>query len=251
MRAGRASYDVNGHVLPSFRRRGIGRTLLRAGLRRVADRAAVEDPPGSAERPAHIRGFAEESEVGHKAILEAEGFEPIRYFFHMRRPTLDDIPDAPLPDGLEYRPVRPEEHRAIIEAEYEAFKDHWEARDFSEQAFESLFKMSDVDTSLWVVAWDGDQVAGVVENWIWRDENERLGVARGWLDHISVRRPWHRRGLGRAMTAQALRRLREVGMTDAMLGVDADNPTGALGLYEGVGFEVDQRATAYGRAIEG
>jgi len=34
-------------------------------------------------------------------------------------------------------------------------------------------------------------------------------------------------------------------MTDAMLGVDADNPTGALGLYEGLGFEVGQRATAY------
>jgi mycothiol synthase len=251
MRAGRASYDVNGHVLPAVRRRGIGRSLLRAGLRRAAERAAVEDPPGSSERPAHIRGFAEETEVGHRAILEAEGFEPIRWIFRMRRATLADIPEAPLPDGLEFRPVRAEDHRAIVEAEYEAFRDHWEARDFSEASFEALFRMSDIDTSLWVVAWDGDQVAGVVENWIWRDENERLGVARGWLDHISVRRPWRRRGVGRAITAQALRRLAGAGMAEAMLGVDAENPTGALGLYEGLGFEVDQRATIYGRAIDG
>ena len=91
--------------------------------------------------------------------------------------------------------------------------------------------------ALWVVAWDGDEVAGVVQTWIWPEENERLGVKRGWLEHISVRRPWRRRGLGRALTAESLRRLRDAGMDDAMLGVDSENPTGALGLYEGLGFE--------------
>jgi len=40
-------------------------------------------------------------------------------------------------------------------------------------------------------------------------------------------------------------------MTDAMLGVDADNPTGALGLYEGLGFEVDQRSQVYRRPLVG
>ena len=70
-------------------------------------------------------------------------------------------------------------------------------------------------------------------------------MARGWLEHISVRRPWRGRGLGRALTAEGLRRLRAAGMTEAMLGVDAENPTGALGLYERLGFEVHQRTTAY------
>ena len=78
-----------------------------------------------------------------------------------------------------------------------------------------------------------------------------LGVERGWLEHISVRRAWRRRGLGRAITAEALRRVAAAGMTDAMLGVDAENPTGALGLYEGLGFEVDHRSMAYRRSIEG
>ena len=99
---------------------------------------------------------------------------------------------------------------------------------------------------MWVVAWEGDEIAGVVQNWIFPDENEKLGVARGWIEHISVRRPWRRRGLGRAITAESLRQLKAAGMTDAMLGVDAENPTGALGLYEGLGFEVYQRSIAYG-----
>ncbi len=36
-------------------------------------------------------------------------------------------------------------------------------------------------------------------------------------------------------------------MTEAMLGVDAESPTGALGLYEGLGFEVHMRSIAYHR----
>src|SRR5689334_20893504 len=87
----------------------------------------------------------------------------------------------------------------------------------------ATFAKSQLDTDLWVVAWDGDQVAGVVQNWIWPEENETLGVKRGWLEHVSVRRPWRRRGLGRAITKLSLERFREAGMTDAMLGMDTQN----------------------------
>ena len=66
----------------------------------------------------------------------------------------------------------------------------------TESDFTTTFARPELDTDLWVVAWDGDQIAGVVQNWIWPEENERLGVKRGWLEHISVRRPWRRRGLG-------------------------------------------------------
>ena len=39
-------------------------------------------------------------------------------------------------------------------------------------------------------------------------------------------------------------------MEEAMLGVDADSPTGALSLYESLGFEVDQRSVAWRRSLE-
>ncbi|HEX7346020.1 MAG TPA: GNAT family N-acetyltransferase [Candidatus Limnocylindrales bacterium] len=246
LRAGKPMYDLHGDVAPDWRRRGIGRALLHENVRRARERAEEAGDPS----PITVRGFAEVTEVGHRALLETEGFHINRWFFLMRRPTLDDIPDAPLPAGIELRPVREADHRAIFDAEFEAFRDHWQPHDYDEAEFESLYKKADIDTDLWVVAWDGDEIAGVVQNWIWTDANERLGVKRGWLEHISVRRPWRRRGLGRAITAEALRKLRSAGMTDAMLGVDAENPTGALGLYEGLGFEVEQRASAYVRTVE-
>ncbi len=246
VRDGVPMFHVIGHVLPTYRRRGIGRALLALNLRRAAERAALE-PKGA---PVQVEAFAEETETGHRAILAAAGFETVRHFFLMRVPSLDDIPDAPLPDGIEVRPVTTDHHRPIFDAEAEAFKDHWGHREQGDDLFRTMYAKPELDTSLWVVAWDGDEIAGVVQNWIWPAENERLGVKRGWLERISVRRPWRRRGLGRAITAEALRRLRDAGMEDAMLGVDSENPTGALSLYEDVGFRVHSSAAAYRLPME-
>ncbi len=210
-------------------------------LRRAAERGVAEPVGRSVEARAHV----EESQTGHERLLEATGFEPVRWYFDMRRSNLKDVPDAPLPDGLVFRPVSEDLHRAIWDADNEAFLDHWQPRVRTDEEFASLFAAADLDTSLWVVAWDRDQIAGVVQAWIWKDENAQLGVQRGWLEHISVRRPWRRRGLGQAITAEALRRLRAAGMQEAMLGVDAESPTGALRLYEGLGFQVFSRSTAY------
>ncbi len=245
VRDGVVVYDLWGHVHPDVRRRGLGRALLRENLRRTAERAAGE-PAGEV---VEIRSHAQEDEIGNRALLDAHGLEPIRWFFLMRRPTLDDIPDAPLPDGLEFRPVTSDQHRAIFDAEVEAFRDHWSSREKTDEDFDRTFAREELTTDLWVVAWDGEEIAGVVQNWIWPEENATIGVARGWLEHISVRRPWRRRGLGRAITAEALRRLAAAGMTEASLGVDAENPTGALGLYEGLGFEVRQRWLTYRRSL--
>jgi len=246
MRDGVAVYELWGTMVPEVRRRGLGRALIRENIRRATERAAAE-PAGQA---AELRGGAQEIEVGHRALLESHGFEPIRWFFGMRRPTLADIPSAPLPDGLEFGPVTVEQHRAIFDAEREAFRDHWSSREQTDEDFMFIFGRPELRTDLWVVAWDGDEIAGVVQTWIYPEENVTLGVERGWLEHISVRRPWRRRGVGRAITAEALRRVAAAGMTDAMLGVDAENPTGALGLYEGLGFEVDHRSMTYRRSIE-
>jgi ribosomal protein S18 acetylase RimI-like enzyme len=214
-------------------------------LAHVRRRASREDPL----TPVDLEAFSEDSEVGHRAVLAAAGFEAVRHFFLMRRLGLDDIPVAPLPDGLEIRPVTEDHWRAILVAENEAFRDHWGHREMTESKYQATFTRSELDTGLWVVAWDGDEIAGVVQNWIWPEENERLGVKRGWLEHISVRRPWRRRGLARAITAASLVKLREAGLDEGMLGVDSENPNGALGLYEGLGFAVRSRAAAYKRPL--
>lgn len=246
LRDGTLVFELSGRVLPGYRRRGIGRALLDANIHRARERAAA-DRSGA---PMALGAFVDEGETGARALLEGAGFEIVRHFFLMRRSGLASVDEPSLPDGLELRPVQPEAYRAIFEAEAEAFRDHWGHREPTEDDFRLTFEHPDLDTDLWAVAWDGDRVAGVVQTWVWTEENEALGVSRGWLERISVRRPWRRRGLGAALTAAAMLRLRDRGIEEAMLGVDAANPTGALGLYERLGFVVTKRDAAYRRPID-
>ncbi len=184
-------------------------------------------------------------------VLLARGYKPVRYSFVMVRPDLEDLPDAPLPDGLEVRDVRPDQLRTIFDAEVEAFRDHWGASVPTEADYRQF--LSDPvqgDHTLWNVAWDGDQVAGMVRGYINEEENQSFGRKRGWVENISVRRPWRRRGLARALIGASIRTLRERGMTEGGLGVDTENPTGALQLYQSCGFVTRLSKAMYRKPLD-
>ncbi|HEY8636432.1 MAG TPA: GNAT family N-acetyltransferase, partial [Candidatus Limnocylindrales bacterium] len=216
------SHHVEGWVSPAFRRRGLGRALLHWAEARAREVALVDGRTG--ERS--LGSWPDEAQAGAVALYESEGYAIVRYGFMMVRDLTEPIPELPLPDGLELRPVEPVDHRRIWDADVEAFRDHWDPGERTDADFEGWFASPELDTGLWRVAWDGDEVAGSVMNFIYPAENETLGQQRGWLDHVSVRRPWRRRGLASALIAASMRALRDVGMTDAALGVDAENPSG-------------------------
>jgi mycothiol synthase len=248
---GSRNYLTNGEVDPDLRGRGIGRAILRHLIRHHQARSARDAAQESAD-PAvdrRLESWAFESQARRRRLLESEGFRTVRWFFEMLRPDLEEIDDLPLPEGLEVRPVLPAVHRAIWAADTEAFRDHWGGVDDSDSAFDRHFSGSEFRPELWRVAWDGDQVAGVVMNRIMTTFNEQTGARRGEVAGVSVRRPWRGRGLARALVSQSLDALRDAGMTSAVLGVDAENPTGALGVYEANGFVVNQRGLNLRRPI--
>jgi ribosomal protein S18 acetylase RimI-like enzyme len=244
---GGVDYTVGGEVDPAFRGRGIGRAVLRHNIRHQQARGAQDAmrdataDEAAAPRERRLESWAMESQPRRRRLLESEGFEVVRWFFEMLRPDLDRIDPLPMPEGVEVRPVVPEDHRAIWAADAEAFRDHWGGVDDSENAFDLFFSGKDFRPELWRVAWEGDQVAGVVMNRIQTTYNEQTGERRGLIAGVSVRRPWRGRGLARSLVAQSLEALRDAGMTSAVLGVDAENPTGALGVYEANGFVVERR----------
>ncbi|CAN5623234.1 GNAT family N-acetyltransferase [soil metagenome] len=240
-------YRLHGAVLPQWRRRGIGRALLAESERYLRELAATHDTP----RQKVFGSWSGEHQAGDIALLTANGYGEVRWFFTMTRPTLDDTPDVPLPDGIEVREVTASDTKAVWEADVDAFQDHWGGFDPSEEAMRRFMDEPWFDPSMWVIAFDGDEIAGGVLNGIYPEENETLGLRRGWLDSVFTRRRWRRRGLARALIARSLVKLRERDMTSAVLGVDADNPTGAFGLYESGGFVVSERATAWRKPLQG
>jgi mycothiol synthase len=244
LRAEVAVYITNGMVHPAYRRRGLGRAILGHNESRLREIAAGHEDAGGREFGAWIG----DREAGVRELLEGAGYRPVRRFFAMIRGNLDTLPEAPVPDGIELRSLAPENWRAVHDASNEAFRDHWDHHEATEADFGAFFKVKDLAPDLSRIAWEGDEVAGSVITFVWTTENEKLGVHRAWLERVSVRRPWRRRGLARAMIVSSLAAIREAGLDAALLGVDSESLTGALALYESLGFTVHDTGTAFRKA---
>ena len=219
------------HLQPDWRGRGIRRAMLghcEARAREVATTLPKE-------KPKQLSTWLCEDEKALITLLEAEGHSPARYFFEMVRDLREPIEDRPFPEGLEVRPVPEEDHRKVFFAASEALKDHWAGREWTEEDYQEFMDDPIIDPALWVVAYDGDEVAGTVLNWVHVEENERLGRKWGYTEIITVRRPYRGKGLAKALITRSMVMLKELGMEVANLGVDTENPSGALGLYTGLG----------------
>lgn len=228
-------YRSFGNIRPDFRRKGLGKALLAYNQDRLREIAEENDHP--LDTPHFFESWSGNTMPNTNTLLEKDGYRAERYFFEMIRPIEKSIPEVTMPEGLEVRPVKKEDLRAIWEATDEAFRDHWGYVAGTEEDYQRFLNSPDNKPELWKVAWDGDEVAGMVLNNVFEEENKKFNRKRGWTDPICVRRPWRRRGLASSLIAQSINMFREMSFTDTALGVDTDNPSGALNLYKRMGYE--------------
>ena len=91
------------------------------------------------------------------------------------------------------------------------------------------------------------------QNYTWRpvqyEENARTGRQEANLRGVAVLRPWRKRGVASALISASLSRMRAAGLEYAGLGVDVDSPTGALGVYEKLGFVPVCRSVVFDKPI--
>jgi mycothiol synthase len=245
--SGALELQISMSCLPEPDLAGVAARLLDWAVARGRQLATGQPP----EQARWFAAWCSDGETWTRDALTTAGFAPERHFKLLVRPRLDDLaPPPPLPAGLEVKPAEPAHRRGVWEADVEAFRDHWGTPDTSEAAFERFVQESAQRLDLWQVAWAGDEVAGHVLVAVDEDENAALGVSRGWLESVAVRRPWRRRGLATALVVRALHALRDAGYESAVLGVDVANPQDALDLYRRVGFEIASSATAYRRPFD-
>ena len=161
----------------------------------------------------------------------------------MIRPSLDDIPDLPLPDGLEMRPALPEHYRSIWASVDETSQDEW---GYTGGDYETwLNNMPHFQPHLWQIAWDiaTQQVAGHGLTFIDHEQNEKFNRKRGYTEGIRVGQAWRRRGLARALIACSLQAQNATGMTESAPAVDSENVSTCL--HESCDFRVVNRDTIY------
>jgi mycothiol synthase len=238
-------YYALGWIKPEWRRKGLGTAILKHNERHIR-KIATEHP---AEAQKYFQNDHEGQQVGVAALLKANGYQEVRWGYRMTRPTGDPLPEAPLPPGMKVRPVTEADIRPIWEAAHEAFSESWGFAPATEEGYQRWISGLYFDPSLWKVAWDGKQVAGMVLNFVDTDYNREYGIQRGWTDPICVRKPWRRRGLARALLVQSIEMFRQMCFDETALGVDTQNPNHALDLYAGVGYKMIREGITYRKPL--
>jgi GNAT superfamily N-acetyltransferase len=219
------------YVHPDRQGRGAGSLLLDWAERTATGAGAHGIRSGTAA--ADARG---------KQLLERRDYRYIRSFYRMSI-DLDEVPPPPeWPPGFAVA-LETGEDRLVYEALEESFEDHWghESRGFEEwMASNGPFD----DRLCYLVRDDsGTVVAAQV------CDEDRWGVA--WVSILGVRQPWRRHGLGEALLRQAFHDLAERGRMRIVLGVDAENTTGATRLYTRVGMAVSSQDDVYEKPVPG
>ena len=190
------------------------------------------------------RGYAPSEDTVAAAAYRDAGFEVIRHSFQMRI-ELDACPAEPVfPTGIEVRPMREGEEERIHAAHMETFAELW---GFHEQTYEQWRVWQRDRTSfnpeLWYLALEGDELAGFALCAPAHSGEPDFG----WVELLGVRPAWRRRGLGEALLRHSFREMYARGFTRIGLGVDAENATGAVKLYERVGMHQVRRNDTWER----
>jgi ribosomal protein S18 acetylase RimI-like enzyme len=173
--------------------------------------------------------------------LERRGFRTIRHALRMAIDLTEPTAEPAWPADLEVRSFRAGDARRLYEAQQEAFQDVWEPVGATfEEWSHWLLEAPWFDPELWLLALDRDEIAGFAIC------HARSGdPATGSIRLLGVRRPWRRRGLGRALLLHSFAELRRHGFRRGGLGVDAESITGAHELYESAGMHVEARFDVY------
>ncbi|MDQ5825156.1 MAG: GNAT family N-acetyltransferase [Chloroflexota bacterium] len=238
---GRLAYYIH----PDVAQTGLADEIVAWAETRLREHAAGSGLPGT------LYSGAQESYTSKREALERNGFTIARYFFVMHRALDEPLEGPQLPEGFTLSNVA--EHPDIdryVEMHNLAFIDHWGFHPLLPERRAHLLKDPQYkpEGGLLALASDGT-FAAYADCYIDAGHNERAGKSEGWIGTLGTRRGYRKMGLGRAMLLAALQWLKRQGLQTGVLDVDAENPTGALRLYESVGFHTVKTEVVYSKGV--
>ena len=209
--------------------------------------AAMEARAGELAAPAAIvKSSAPSVDDLAADALRARGYELFRHSFQMRLDLRNELEAPNWPDGITVRSFQPGcDDEVIYEVVQETFADGFEYVRQTYEKWRAYAFLGAHDPSLWFLAEDGAEVAGIcLCRSEWAGDTDL-----GWVNDLGVRRPWRRKGLGLALLMHSFAELHARGNRQVGLGVDGLNPTGAVRLYERAGMHVARRWDQYKKQL--
>jgi mycothiol synthase len=245
-------FFLRGIVHPDWRRQGIGTQVMEH-----LEQHVQEQLDEATNQTIYCSARTRLESEGRQALFRKMGYKLVRYFFDMECPLQEEgvplkLAKPTYPPGITVQTMaeRPA-LRAVWQATDEAFLDHWGHMDTSFEQWQHWTSYPHHQPELWFAAWDTekDEVAGVCLNGIDPEHNTRMQREEGWVYVLAVRQPCRRQGLGTALLLEGLGALQRAGVEYGMLGVDTENLTGALRLYERVGFRPTKKSAAFRKVL--
>lgn len=233
-------------VHPDHQNRGIGARLLDITDSRIIERTQTEAKP---DMPLHVLRAASPGDYYAIKLLSDKGYREIRTFYTMQIDLHQPVEVPRLPEGIQLRPFdRERDAHAVHEAHQESFQDHWNHRTNTYDEWKPYtLNHPDGDPSMWLIAWDGDEVAGLAIN----RTHDSDHPDEAWISVLGVRRAWRKRGLGLALLKQSFALFQQRGYKSAALGVDGSSLTNAVALYERAGMKIQQQRLVYRKMLRG
>jgi len=231
-------------VRPDLVGSGIGEPLLAWAEQRGQTTLRLAEPDLRVSLHASAAGVNEPMQ----RTFERAGWTQERIFWTMEIDLGEEPPAVPaLPAGVAIRSaVAGEDEPAIHAAEVEAFADHFGYIPRSyEEWLRFATKVFPYDPSLWFLAVEDDQVAGMALCLI--EAPGRPDV--GWVATLGVRPAWRGKGVGLTLLKHAFAELHRRGLRKVGLGVDSQSLTGATRLYERAGMHVAREQRSYERVL--
>jgi mycothiol synthase len=229
---------ADGYVHPDFQGLGIGTELV--SLMGARARELVDLAPQGAQ--VVLENSVLQSDLAARNILESADYSLARGFWRMAIDFKEPPSPPDWPFAIAPRTFVPGMERAVFDAVEEAFQDHWGHTPQAFAEWTERTRRESFDPSLWFLAMDGDDIAGVALCRL-RPDNS------AWVNTVAVRRPWRKRGLATALLQEAFGELYQRGVYTAALGVDAESLTGATRVYERAGMHVTLRVATYQKIL--
>ena len=227
------SVEVNLVVDPAARRGGAGRALAEAVLESFADAEVTAWSHGNHPAAAHL--------------AEALGFARIRDLWVMRRPLSEDhpLPEIVPAGGIVVRPFRPgQDEDAFLALNAEAFAGHPEQGAMTRADLDQRMAEPWFDPAGFFVAEPEDaprnEANEIVDSpsllgFHWTKVHQDEDPPVGEVYVVGVSPAAQGRGLGKVLTLTGLHHLRDRGLGEVILYVEADNEP-AVAVYAGLGF---------------
>ena len=229
---GRFDVDLEGRVRPDLRGQGIGRALLAWQL----DRGAAVHAERQPQAPGALRVEVPGTLPCLEGLVRRAGLEPERWFREMRRP-LTDLPEKRPVDRVDLVPFSWDRDDEVRRAHNAAFTRHHGSSERDAEAWQSLFTgQRSFRADLSRLAMTDGAVTGYVLAYVFEADTAARGAREVSLGQIGVLPDARGRGIAGALITDVLRAAAGNNCQSAALGVDTENVTGALRLYEGLGF---------------